>query len=179
VRAHRHDRDPKFDEVVAIPGRTPRESGEIDVEAAPFRVVVKRYYPNAVLAPRAQNPSASRSPTRAWARASTSTVPVQMTYKENERNWSTAFVELVGTEGSIDTWLRHRAAAGVADDSATAGRTWRLGIRRNTHKPFSLQLLKVSHDVYLGTDIPKNFSSRVRLTTPDGREDRRSPHLHE
>jgi hypothetical protein len=38
--------------------------------------------------------------------------------------------------------------------------------------PFSLTLLKFSHDIYPGTDIPKNFSSRVRVNTPGapGRE---------
>ena len=40
------------------------------------------------------------------------------------------------------------------------------------YKPFSLQLLKVTHDIYVGTDLPKNFSSRIKLTTPDGRDDR-------
>jgi hypothetical protein len=29
-------------------------------------------------------------------------------------------------------------------------------------------LEKFSHDIYPGTDIPKNFSSKVRLNLPDG-----------
>jgi hypothetical protein len=33
-------------------------------------------------------------------------------------------------------------------------------------------LIKFSHDRYVGTEIPKNFSSRLKLTTPDGRDDR-------
>ena len=36
------------------------------------------------------------------------------------------------------------------------------------YQPFSLTLEKFSHDMYPGTDIPKNFSSRVRINTPDG-----------
>ena len=40
------------------------------------------------------------------------------------------------------------------------------------YQPFSLTLLKFSHDRYAGTDIPKNFSSRLQLKTPDGRDDR-------
>ena len=38
--------------------------------------------------------------------------------------------------------------------------------------PFSLQLLKFHHDIYPGTDIPKNFSSRVRLQSLDTGENR-------
>ncbi len=164
--------DPKFDEVVAIPVELLAKGGEIQHPKLPFRVVVKRYYPNAVLQLRAQNPSAPESLADKGVGPRLVTVPVQMTYKENERNWSTAFVELVGTEGSIGTWLV-TAQLPTSQTFSYAGRTWRLGIRpERTYKPFSLQLLKVTHDVYLGTDIPKNFSSRMRLTTPDGREDR-------
>ncbi|MGH7997820.1 MAG: cytochrome c biogenesis protein CcsA, partial [Opitutaceae bacterium] len=36
-----------------------------------------------------------------------------------------------------------------------------------------LTLLKFTHDVYPGTDIPKNFASIVRLRSDDGRDDRR------
>jgi hypothetical protein len=33
-------------------------------------------------------------------------------------------------------------------------------------------LLELKHENYAGTDLPKNFSSRIRLVTDDGREDR-------
>lgn len=41
-----------------------------------------------------------------------------------------------------------------------------------TYYPFTLTLVKFNHDTYPGTDIPKNFSSKLRLKTPDGRDDR-------
>ncbi len=164
--------DPKFDDVVAIPVETLARGGEIQHPKLPFRVVVKQYYPNALLQLRAQNPNAPESLADKGVGPRLVAVPVQMTYKENERNWGTAFIELVGTEGSLGTWLV-TAQLPTSQTFSYAGRTWRLGIRpERAYKPFSLHLLKVTHDVYLGTDIPKNFSSRVRLTTPDGREDR-------
>ena len=50
-----------------------------------------------------------------------------------------------------------------------AGRQWKIMLRHaRVYHPFSLTLLKVEHDVYAGTDIPKNFSSRVRINNPDG-----------
>ena len=38
--------------------------------------------------------------------------------------------------------------------------------------PFSLHLIEFRHDKYPGTDIPKNFSSRVRLQNLENGEDR-------
>ena len=43
---------------------------------------------------------------------------------------------------------------------------------KRAYQPFSLTLLKFSHDRYAGTDIPKNFSSRLRLVTADPGENR-------
>jgi hypothetical protein len=40
------------------------------------------------------------------------------------------------------------------------------------YKPFTVHLLEFKHDKYPGTDIPKNFSSRVRLQRPATGEDR-------
>src|SRR5690606_28088332 len=39
-------------------------------------------------------------------------------------------------------------------------------------KPFTLHLLDFTHERYAGTDIPKDFSSRVRLVHPEAGEDR-------
>ena len=40
------------------------------------------------------------------------------------------------------------------------------------YHPFSLTLLKATHSVYPGTDIPKDFRSRVRLENPTTGENR-------
>ena len=40
------------------------------------------------------------------------------------------------------------------------------------YEPFSLTLLKASHDNYKGTNLPKNFSSRVRIQNEETGEDR-------
>jgi cytochrome c biogenesis protein ResB len=40
------------------------------------------------------------------------------------------------------------------------------------YMPFSLTLLKATHSVYPGTEIPKDFRSRVRLQNPKTGEDR-------
>jgi len=164
--------DPKWDQVVAIPEPVLAKSEAIQHPNLPFRVVTKAYFPNTILQLRAQTPDASPSPATQGVGPKLVVIPVPLTYKQDEQNWPAAFIELVGPEGSLGTWL---VSAQLATSQVVhyAGRTWRIGLRpERAYKPFTLTLLKVQHDVYLGTDIPKNFSSRVRLTTPDGKEDR-------
>ena len=42
------------------------------------------------------------------------------------------------------------------------------------YKPFAIELIQFRHDRYAGTDIAKNFSSRIRLIDPSKHEDRES-----
>jgi cytochrome c biogenesis protein ResB len=40
------------------------------------------------------------------------------------------------------------------------------------YKPYTVSLLAFNHDLYPGTEIPKNFSSRIHLSDPARHEDR-------
>jgi hypothetical protein len=40
------------------------------------------------------------------------------------------------------------------------------------YKPYTIALREFTHDVYAGTDIPKNFASRIHLTDSAAGEDR-------
>ena len=60
-----------------------------------------------------------------------------------------------------------------ADTLVLAGRTYHIVMRlQRFYKPHTVQLIHVTHEIYKGTDVPKNFASRIRLTRPDTREDR-------
>ena len=164
--------DPKFDDVVAIPEDILADRSELQHPKLPFRIVVKEYFPNAVLQLRSNMPREVPAAATQGVGPKLVVTPVPITYKQDERNAPAAVIELVGTEGSLGTWAvsTHLPASQTV---SYAGRTWRLGLRfERAYKPFALTLLKVTHDVYLGTDIPKNFSSRVRLQSADGSDDR-------
>ena len=172
--------DPKFDEQVAIPERVLAQDRLIQHPKLPFRVVLKEYYPNSRVRQRGPVVDAG-TPTIATKGAGLQIVaaPAPMTYRQDERNWPTAFVELVGADGSLGTWAVSQAPIDEEGHQLApqrfeyAGRTFTIALRATrAYKPFTLTLLKFSHDRYAGTDIPKNFSSRIRLTTPDGRDDR-------
>lgn len=65
-------------------------------------------------------------------------------------------------------------------DQVTAPQSFEVGGRRYTlvlrperyYEPFSLILQRVTHEVYPGTDVPKNFQSRVRIDNPATGENR-------
>lgn len=54
------------------------------------------------------------------------------------------------------------------------GKKFELGLRfKRSYKPFSMELIEFKHDRYLGTNTPKNFSSKIKLmgdTNNDYRE---------
>jgi hypothetical protein len=89
----------------------------------------------------------------------------------DSRNIPSAVVELIGPGGSIGTWLvsPHLKPQTIRH----AGKEYRLSLRFERHyHPFSVTLLKTTHDVYAGTDTPKDFRSRVRVVHPEKNEDR-------
>ena len=54
-----------------------------------------------------------------------------------------------------------------------AGKSYAVALRpKRVYLPFSLKLLKATHTVYEGTDIPKDFRSRVELRNAQTGEDR-------
>ena len=166
--------DPKFDEVIAIPEKFVAQGEPIQQAKLPFRVVPKIYYSNAALAARdANSPAAAPTPATAGIGLQATATPLAFSYKQNERNAPAAYIELVGTEGPIGTWLVSADPRFPPQNFDYAGRTWKIAFRfERSYKPYSLTLIKFSHDRYAGTEIPKNFSSRIRLNSPDGRDDR-------
>ncbi len=164
--------DPKFDDVVAIPESLLEHDEPVQSPKLPFRIVPKLYYPNSVVQMRSQVPNAPPTPATMDIGTQLAATPQPLTYKENERNMPVAFVELVGPEGSLGTWL----VSPWIEEPQTfdyAGRTWQLVMRfKRYYTPYSMTLLQLKNDVYPGTDIPKNFSSQVRIKDDDGKGDR-------
>ncbi len=164
--------DPKFDDVVAVPTGRLRPGAEIQHPKLPFRIVCRAYYPNADLQVRPPAAGLAAGMATAGVGRRLALVPLPVTYKEDEQNWPAALVELIGTSGSLGTWLVSTQLP-VSQTLTVDGRTWRIGLRaERAYFPFSLTLEKARHDVYVGTDIPRNFSSQVRLTTAAGQAGR-------
>jgi hypothetical protein len=172
--------DPKSDEVVAIPESLLRSGASLQHPRLPFRLLVKDYYANSAL--QMKSGAAAGAPQATQGIGITVTAaPQPLTYKQDERNIPAAWIEVAGEAGPIGTWLV-TTIAGTPNSAPImrapqafqhAGRNYVIGMRfKRSYKPFTLTLQKFSHDKYSGTEIPKNFSSRIRLETPAGKEDR-------
>jgi len=163
--------DPQFDNVVAIPDALLTNDASLQYHKLPFRVVVKAYYPNAFLQMRSQAPNAPESIATTGVGPQIAATPMPMTYKENETNNPAAFVELIGSQGSLGTYLVSTLLRPQTFDYD--GKNWELIFRpERYYTHYTLTLEKFSHDRYAGTDIAKNFSSKIRLQTDDGHTDR-------
>ena len=163
-----------YDEVVAIPERLLAKKHSIQHPKLPFRLVTKTYYPNSLLQARKATAGAdsTRNPADAGFGERVVAVPQPVTYRPNESNTPTAFVEILGPKGPVGTYLVSTQIV-MPQEFTVEGRSWKIALRATrAYQPFSLTLLKFSHDRYAGTEIPKNFSSRLRLGTPGGGDDR-------
>lgn len=164
--------DAKFDDVVAIPAVLVEEKAEIQHPKLPFTLRTTVYYPNATLRMKSAMPNAPVSTATLGDGAEVAVLPTPVTFKPKESNWPTAFIEIRGTDGPIGTVLVSTLL--VAPQVFTyQGRTWQVELRaKRDYFPVGITLLKFTHDVYPGTQIPKDFASTVRLHSDDGHEDR-------
>ncbi len=155
--------DPATDEVFAVPTSLLARAQSIPLPGSPITLNVKRFFPNAELAPRkGGEPGAATM----GVGASVGVVERPAVVNDNEVNQVSALVEPVAGGRSYGVWLAS-IGLGAPQSFTHEGRTYALGIRpRRQYLPFALTLKKFSHDLYPGTDIPKNFSSLVRLTNP-------------
>jgi hypothetical protein len=158
--------DPQFNEAVLA------DKGAVQHPKLPFQVRIQEYYPNASLQMRSQTPGLPPSRATAGIGPGITMMPLALNVKESEGNAPASLVELIAPEGTLGTWIVS-PLLGQQQTFPYQGHTWEITLRpRRYYQPFAVQLLNFTHDVYAGTDIPKNFSSRLRLTTDDHHEDR-------
>jgi hypothetical protein len=164
--------DPDLDKVVAIPQGVLTHKKEIRHPEIPFTIRVNRFLYNSSVEERpassAEQPVASQG---VASRASLKELP-RVTAMDR-RDVPSAVVEVLTPQGtSLGTWLVSEFIEG-RQSFTWINRTYAMVLRpRRYYTPFSIQLLQFRHDVYPGTEIPKNFSSRVRLVRPDIGENR-------
>jgi hypothetical protein len=111
----------------------------------------------------------------------------------DDENRPTALLEVVSNGNSLGDWTASYWLAktplaeelqaefgGMLNMSLTdpqkfqvAGHTYEMALRPKRYpKPYSITLLEFKHDVYPGTDVPSNFSSKIHLHDPTRGEDR-------
>ena len=164
--------DPAYDQVWSVPLSRLERREPIALPGCPLTILPIQFFPNANFFMRSDAPNAPASPATLGFGQQVVVQPAEPTYRPNEENAPTAFVEFRGPEGLVGTLLVSLAIERPQTFTA-AGRTYAVTLRRTRiYFDFALTLLEFRHDKYPGTEIPRNFSSRVRLRSADGAEDR-------
>ncbi|MBI3850759.1 MAG: cytochrome c biogenesis protein ResB [Verrucomicrobia bacterium] len=193
--------NPDYDEVVAIPESVLARKGEIHHAKLSFTLRVKNYFQNSEPRLRAPMVDTGPPQATQGIGQRLEFTESPATVKMDSRNIPAAIVEVVTAQGSLGTWVvsnwaveeklvqllranfRQRLGDQLGEQLGRLfdtpqqftyqGRTYQMALRPvRFYKPFNIELLKFSHDLYKGTEIPKNFSSRIRLRRPDKNEDR-------
>jgi len=164
--------DPSFDQVVAIPEKLLARGGTIQNPTLPFTLNIRKFLPNSRLVMRSQDPQAPPSLATTGVGPNIAVTELPRSVKDDERDLSAVFVEVDGVQGSLGTWLVSNAIA-EPQTLTVNDHIYAMVLRqRRFYKQFALSLLHFAHDRYAGTDIPKNFSSRVRLIDFERNENR-------
>lgn len=162
--------DPDKARVVAVPTQLLTSTPLIALPEKPFQLQVEQYWPNADILEQSATGAVASGATEGVGR----TLWVQShppTVKMDERNVPAATVKLSHAGKPVGTWL----LSGMLRPQSFQheGRSYEIAMRPKRHYvPYSMTLLDLRHDVYPGTDIPKNFSSRVRIDNAETGEQR-------
>ncbi len=187
-------------EVTAIPEKLMKAGDELKIDSLPFAIRVKSVWKNSDVtfrAPMMQN-AAPLTPNGIAANFDFKKADDVKTM--DQRNVPTVVLEFITPSGSLGAWVasdwtgdaalveavRNTYAQMGADmaqkiaGQLVAPQTIEAGGKKFTftlrparaYNAFSLTLLKATHTVYPGTDIPKDFRSRVLLDNPKTGEKR-------
>ena len=155
--------DPQMDRVTSIPYSLFSHAGRIDPPGLPFSLVIRKFYPNAQVGMAASGQTGLATQGIGTRIGVQELPPVS---SDDEANTVAAYVEVLDGPQSLGTWL---VSSGLGAPQAfhVQGKDYQIYIRPRRHYyPFSVTLKEFHHDIYPGTDIPKNFSSLVHLTNP-------------
>lgn len=179
--------DPKEDDVVVVPGRLLRRGGLIQHEQLPVDVEVLEYSKNSDLLHLRDGEEAMTDAVAALdGRFYRLTKRGEEKGTDPNQREDAALVRVAfkkkGTDQVIGTYrlslwfypnFVQRQVLFPPQQLVVGDRTYGVELRlKRVYKPYSLYLIDFRHEVYPGTDVPKDFSSQVRLLDPGRKEDR-------
>jgi hypothetical protein len=188
------------DQVTAISQRLLQPGDTVKIDSLPFSFRVKSFWINSE--PTFRAPMMKNAPplTTNGIAVNFDFHPALETKTMDDRNVPTAIIEIIGPNGSLGDWMVSNWAgdktmaeamgmsyAQISQPMAqkivgeltepqsieVGGKKFTFTLRPvRTYFPFSITLLKATHTIYDGTDIPKDFRSHVRLQNPQTHENR-------
>ena len=162
------------EELTAVPASILRKGGLIQNPDLPFDVRVVRYMPNTkdLVEPPAgvDNPATAGFGLKLLALEQPEGVGVD---SDSKFDAPSAYLQL-RTKGSDEPPKVYLVSALLRGPQTVkaGGQDYEISLRpHRDYKPYAIHLLDFTHSVYPGTDIPKDFRSRVRVTGPGEERD--------
>ncbi len=144
---------------------------ELHRDGLPVKLRVKEYWPNCRLYSRPGSTAIQPRVTQGVL-AGDLVTPTALVTDTDHRNVPAAVVEAFNDQGPLGTWLLWTAYS-APDMLMLGNKAYQLSFRfKRYYAPYSIGLVKFNHDIYAGTPIPKNFSSRLHVVNPARNEDR-------
>lgn len=162
---------PGQERVIVVPEHLLKKGGEIDDERLPFKVKIDRYMANADVRNRLSGEEAPATH-GAGAAAILDEQPPSVGADSNQKTdmpgaYATFYDKKTGASlGTYLLWVYLREYVG---EQEVGSGPYRVDLRyKRSYQPYRIYLEEFHHDVYPGTEIPKNFSSRVRVLPNEG-----------
>lgn len=162
--------NPANDDVYGIPESLLASRQPIAIPGTGIAIRVHSFLRNVELL--RSGPGAPPSQATAGVGAEVSVRELSPATGDDQSDVRAALVEPSTAGHSYGVWL---VSTGLAAPQSFVheGRTYALSMRpARQYLPYSLTLKKFSHDVYAGTDIPKNFSSLVHVSDASRAQER-------
>ncbi len=179
------DRSPQaYDDVVVVPQsilESHVNGTTIQDERLPFEVQVLRWMPNSAIAGMGMADPQLRKNNVATEGIGKIVVaanqPPASGVDGGQVDVPSAYIRLSRAGQVLGTWLvtpnAERLGSETRQPVTVGDKTYLIELRfRRDYKPYSLTLIDFTHDKFVGTEIPKNFASKVRLVDPTVQEDR-------
>ena len=161
---------PDSDEVISVPANRLIKGQTISLPVSGLQLQVDESYENAALINPNQLPSANYPHLRLGPMAVAVAIP--KTYKQNEQNQPTAAVTLLKDGQALGSWALSSGFPQPVQFKVGSDPFAIVFRPKRYYRPFSVTLEEFKHDRYAGTDVAKNFSSKVRLVDPAAHENR-------
>jgi hypothetical protein len=171
--------DPRFNTVTLVTDRALKKGGVIDDPKLPFSVHVDQYMVNSALVRVEQSAESRATQGYGLKYAARERPEISGTDLEQKIDLPSAYLTLRRKDNgeSLGTYLVSLQLGLDPDDPlqevVVGDMTYQITLRlKRTFKPYTIHLIKFEHSNYPGTNIPKDYTSTVRLVDPEYGEDR-------
>jgi hypothetical protein len=158
--------------VAATPADALERTTEIGIERLGLTISVPAYWPDAQLLTEPAEGALPVTATQGPGTVGLYVLPLVDPRDADERTQPAAVVEVATPDGPLGSYLVSPQLR-APQTFEVAGRTLEIALGpKRRYLPYSMTLVDLRHDVYTGTDIPRDFSSRLRIRNPATSEDR-------